>query len=426
MRWAATGLAALLVAWLWLLVPVSSPYQSWIGPVSPVPELPKPWPQSLELAAAREVRDRFPPGSTLARVLQRAGVPSDRAHSVVTAAGSAIDLRRIRDGQRYRLYFDEQDQLQAMRYEIDRTNAWVVSLRDGEWATEKVTIPVRTKPVFISATIVSSLDRALAPYVPDGAAGNDLILRIADLYSWDVDFNYELRIGDRIDLVVLERYVEDEMIGYGDVLAAEFRVGRRTIPVVRYADDRGSASYYAPGGTSLRRTFLRSPVKYTRISSRFSYRRVHPVTGIARAHRGVDYVADPGTPVQATAAGVIVEAGYAPEAGRYVKIRHGGSYSSIYMHFSRFGAGAKVGVEVKQGDIVGYVGKSGNATGYHLHYGLLQGGRYVDPIDLQFPAAEPVPETDWAAFRAQRDQWIDELRQGQAQLDVAIAGGGGA
>lgn len=430
LRWPLGALAVLLAVWAVLTLsppaPVSSPYVQWVGPVEPAPALPDPWQESLTIDAARTVEDRFAPGSTLAGELREHGVDSDAAIQVVTIARDTIDLRKIRSGQSYRLYFDEVDGLTAFRYQLDRQTAWVFAREDGTWTASKVVIPVRTQPVFLSAAINGSLEAALIDQVPDRRALYDLILKVADLYGWDVDFNYDLQRGDRLDVLVEERYVEDEFVGYGDVLAAEFRVGARVLPVVRFQDE-DAASYFTPDGQSLRRAFLRSPVKYQRISSRFSLRRVHPVTGVARAHRGIDYAADPGTPVQSTADGLVVEATYGAEPGRYVKVRHGGSYSSVYMHLSRIADGIKAGVEVRQGQVLGYVGKTGNATGYHLHYGLMQGSRYVDPMELQMPAADPVSRAAWSTFTEQRDRWLGLLRQGQVRMDVQfqIAGGAG-
>lgn len=429
LRWPHLTLAALLVAWGGLLAfqlrPVPSPWKEWMSPAFPAPELPKPWPQSVALEADRTVEARFPRGGTLAAALHDAGVPADVAAEVVDATSDAIDVRRIREGQPYELYFDDADRLLALRYPVDRQTAWFVAVEDDAWETSKVVVPVKIRPVFLSATISGSLEGALVPHARSRKDVHDLVQQIADIYGWDVDFNYDLQPGDRLDLVVEERWVEDEFIGYGDLLAAAFQVRGRVIPVVRFRDDDARVSYYTPGGESLRRTFLRSPVKYQRISSRFSLRRIHPVTGIARAHRGVDYVAYPGTPVQATADGVVVETAYSGEPGRYVKIRHGGSYSSIYMHLSRYAEGIRPGTAVTQGQVIGYVGKTGNATGYHLHYGLMQGDHYVDPLRLQFPAAEPVPREHWAEFTAQRDHWLGMLHDGQSRRDVQVAGAGG-
>ena len=427
LRWPAATLCAILLSWATLFAlpakPVPSPYAQVTSVAYPVPGLPRPWPQSVALTAQRVVHERFVSGNTLDGELRRAGVSAKTSAAVVAAAGDSINLRRIRPGQEYYLYFDEDDRLAGMRYQVDRQTGWFVACEDDVWTISKVVIPVQIRPAFVTAEISNNLHSALAHNAPPGRSINDLLLKISDLYGWDVDFNYDLKVGDRLDLVVEERFVEGQFLGYGQVLASEFKVDGRTLSVVRYLNGEGADEYYTPEGASLRRAFLRSPVRFTRISSRFSARRVHPVTGVARAHRGVDYVADPGTEIVATADGLIVEAGYGREPGSYVKIRHGGSYSSIYMHMSRIRDGIKRGAEVKQGQTIGYVGKSGNATGYHLHYGLEQGDRYVDPVRLQLPAADPIAPAHWDGFAKQRDHWLNRLRAGQASRTAVVAGG---
>jgi len=428
-----TVLAVLLVAWAALLVlpshPIPYPFggtilQAVSGPLAPTPELPQPWPQSVALDATRAVSARFTSGSTLDATLRGAGLSGSNLTSMLEVTGAAINVRRIRPGQEYQLYFDDSDELIGFRYQISRQTAWFVARDEGEWAAVEVAIPIQSRTTFMSAAVVDSLYRALAAYAPTNGALNDLVLKVGDIYGWDVDFQYDLRYGDRLDLVVEERFVEGKFIGYGEILSAEFRVNGTVLPVVRFRDPDGIGSYFTPDGDSLRRAFLRSPVKHSRISSRFSMRRVHPVTGVARAHRGVDYAAAPGTPVQATADGVVEEARYGSEPGRFVRLRHGGSYTSVYMHLSRIEGGVTPGTVVKQGQILGYVGKTGNATGYHLHYGLEQGSRYVDPLRLQFPAANPVPADHWGRFVAQRDQSLEALRAGQANVAAAVAGAG--
>ncbi len=427
LRWPTATLAAVLLGWTALLLfpgkPISPPYAEVISATFQAPEVPRPWPQSVALTAQRVVHERFVSGNTLDGELRRAGVDGNTSAEVVRAAADSINLRRIRPGQEYYLYFAADGALAAMRYQVDRQTAWFVAREEQVWTTSKVVIPVQVRPAFVTAQIDNSLHSALAHNAPPGRSINDLLVKIGDLYGWDVDFNYDLQVGDRLDLIVEERFVEGQFLGYGQVLAAEFKVGGRTLPVVRYLDADGVSQYFTPEGASLRRAFLRSPVRFTRISSRFSTRRVHPVTGVARAHRGVDYVADPGTEILATADGVILEAGYGREPGRYVKIRHGGSYSSVYMHMSRINEGIKRGVEVRQGQTIGYVGKSGNATGYHLHYGLEQGNQYVDPVRLQLPAADPIPPASWDGFAEQRDRWLSKLRAGQAARTAVVAGG---
>jgi murein DD-endopeptidase MepM/ murein hydrolase activator NlpD len=426
-------LAGLLTVWAALLflhaqrVPYPLDAATFVpvtGPVVAMPKLPQPWPQSVAVDADRAVSARFASGSTLDGTFRRAGLSGSNLTEMIDVVGAAVDVRRVRPGQEYQLYFDAAGELIGFRYQVERQAAWFVARRNDAWEAAKVAIPIESRRAYLSAEIVDSLHRAIATQTPSRGSVNDLVSKVGDIYGWDVDFQYDLRYGDRLDLLVEERYVEGKFIGYGEILAAEFQVNGRVLPVVRFRDPDGNGSYFAPDGSSLRRAFLRSPVKYSRISSRFSNRRVHPVTGVARAHRGVDYAADPGTPVQATADGVVAEARYGAEPGRYVKLRHGGSYSSVYMHLSRIESGIAPGTEVKQGQVIGYVGKTGNATGYHLHYGLEQGSAYVDPMRLQFPAASPVPSDHWGRFVAQRDAALETLREGQAGRAAAVAGAG--
>ena len=403
--------------------PVASPYRSWIGSGIAVPELPLPWPRSVLQKANRVVEARFRAGSTLSSELSRSGIEPDVAAEVLKAAARNIDLLRIRPGQNYALYLDDLDELLALEYTVDRQTSYFVAYDDGAWQAVEVVEPLKSRPVFMSATIFGSLEASLAAVTRSRASTYEIALKIADLYAWDVDFNTDLQPGDRIDLVVEENSVGDDFVGYGDLLAAEFRVRQRVLPAVRYTDFDAKRGYFAPDGQSLHKTFLRSPVKYSRISSRFSHRRVHPVLKVARAHRGVDYVAPPGAPVQATGDGFVQTASTGREQGHYVQIRHGGSYTSSYLHLSRIANGIQRGNEVRQGDVIGYVGKTGNATGYHLHYSLTQGDRYVDPMRVQFPTAAPLSTDQWGAFASQRDRWLSMLRSGQVRPTLHLAGG---
>lgn len=396
-----------------------------IGPELPVPELPDPWPLSLAGEAARTVEGKFRPGATLAGVLAAADVDSGIAQEIVRAAREGFDIRRLRAGRTYRVYLDDEDLPLLFRYQADRQTAWLVARTDEGWTARVVTIPYRTRARYVRAEIHGSLEGSLAR-TPLGRAGAvDVARKVADLFAWDVDFAVDLRPGDRVDLVLQERRLEDEVVGYGDILAAELSVRGVPFRAVRFERQAGAVSYFTPDGDSIRRAFLRSPVRYTRISSRFTRRRYHPILKVNRPHRGVDYVAPPGTPVQATSDGLVTFAGRGGQAGNYVKIRHGGSYTSWYLHLSRFADRIRVGREVVQGEVIGYVGKTGLATSHHLHYQLSRSdGTFVDPLSVQAPAADPVPDGEWGAFAAQRDRWMGLLEQGKRRVAVQMAGGG--
>ncbi|MFQ5743938.1 MAG: M23 family metallopeptidase [Acidobacteriota bacterium] len=395
----------------------------WISPAYPTPELPAPWPLSLADRAARTVEGRFRAGSTLAGVLHRAGIPGSVVDAVVSAARPKFDLHRIRAGWPYKVYFNVAGQLMLVRYQSDRQTALLVARTSAGWQAAKITIPFRIRPRYVQAQIHGSLEGSLARTSVGRREAVTLAQKIADIFAWDIDFAADLRPGDRIDLLAEERYLGEEFVGFGDLLAAELEVNGRILRAVRFKRPDGTISYFSPEGTSIRRTFLRSPVRYTRISSRFTSRRYHPILKITRPHFGVDYAAPPGTPVQVTADGVVIFVGSNSQSGRYVKVRHGGSYTSWYLHLSRFAEGLRRGKPVVQGETIAYVGKSGLATSYHLDYRLSRNGRFVDPLKVQFPAAEPVPPESLRLFYAQRDRWMHHLRQGQNKAPLLLAGG---
>jgi murein DD-endopeptidase MepM/ murein hydrolase activator NlpD len=359
----------------------------------------------------------------LAAVLHDAGLDATVADEVIHAAEPVFNLQRIRAGKPYKIYFDNQDEMLLLRYQPDMQTAMLVARSDAGWQAAQITIPFTVSPRYVQTEIHGSLEGSLSRTRLGRKGAIDVSQKIADIFAWDVDFAADIRAGDRVDLLVEERFIEDEFIGYGDVLAAEMEIRGQVLAAVRYEDENSLVSYYTPAGESIRRTFLRSPVRYQRISSRFTSRRYHPVLKVNRPHYGVDYVAPPGTPVQATADGTVSFVGSNSQAGRHVKIRHGGSYTSWYLHLSRFPEGLHVGQQVAQGDIIGFVGKTGLASGYHLDYRLSRNGQFVDPLRVQFPAADPVPPRDFASFAVQRDRWMRLLHDGQSRTALILAGG---
>jgi murein DD-endopeptidase MepM/ murein hydrolase activator NlpD len=402
----------------------AQPAPSVAGASCPVPDLPAPWPLSLASEAARTVEGTFRYGSNLAAVLREAGLSATLTDEVIRAAQPVFNLQRIRAGKPYRIYFDRKNEMILLRYQPDTQTAMLVARGVDGWQATQITIPFEIRPRFIQTEIHGSLEGSLSRTRLGRKGAIEVSQKIADIFAWDVDFAADIRAGDQIDLLLEERFIEDEFMGYGDVLAAEMEIRAQIIGAVRYEDENDLIAYYTPGGASIRRTFLRSPVRYQRISSKFTSRRYHPILKVNRPHYGVDYVAPPGTPVQATADGTVSFVGSNSQAGLHVKIRHGGSYTSWYLHLSRFPEGLHVGQQVSQGETIGFVGKTGLASGYHLDYRLSRNGQFVDPLLVQFPAAEPVPPQDFDSFAVQRDRWMQMLRDGQSRSALILAGGG--
>ena len=230
-------------------------------------------------------------------------------------------------------------------------------------------------------------------------AGMDPILidELADVFAFDIDFTREVRSGDKYRLVVEQKLLEGKPAGYGRILAAEYVNGKESHSAISFTNAGGDSDYFSTDGESLRRMFLRSPLKYRRISSRFGGRR-HPTLGYWKKHEGVDYAAETGTPIRSVGDGTITKASYNGASGNFVKIRHNGTYETSYSHLKGYGPGVKAGVRVKQGQIIGYVGTTGRSTGPHLHFAFYENGRYVDPLSKRFPSADPVPAKEKERF----------------------------
>lgn len=265
------------------------------------------------------------------------------------------------------------------------------------------------RPLYASASIENSL------FVDGMKAGipDQVLYELANIFGWDIDFAQDIRQGDRFSLLYEEVYVDGERIGTGKILTARFYNQGRELTAVRYTDPKGRADYYTPNGQNMRKAFLRNPIDFTRISSRFSLSRKHPVLHtIVRAHKGTDYAAPTGTPIKAAGDGKIVFAGRKGGYGNTVILQHGSRYQSLYAHLSSFNRNTKVGRSVKQGQIIGYVGSTGLATGPHLHYEFHVNGVQRDPLRVDFPKAETIPASLQDDFKQHTQSlltWLDSF-----------------
>ena len=221
----------------------------------------------------------------------------------------------------------------------------------------------------------------------------------------------DVRSNDKFRIIYEEKFVEQEKIGTGHILVAEFINQGQKYQAVRFTDNQGKVGYYTPEGFSMTKTFLRNPVKFTRIGSRFSHSRRHPILHRIRAHKGVDYVAPSGTPVKAAGDGRVVSMGYKGGYGNVVELLHGNKYSTLYAHLSHFASGVRKSQVVKQGQVIGYVGRTGLATGDHLHYEFRVDGFHRDPLTVQLPRSMPLPNRYKAKFLAHAKQMISLLNE---------------
>ena len=304
--------------------------------------------------------------------------------------------------------------LQALKRRVSDTQTLEVMRAQDGFSVELVEVPLEIRRVQRHGHIDSSLFVAARAV----GVGPSVIMQIAnDIFGWDIDFALEIRPGDQFSVVYEQRYRNGEYLGDGRVLAAEFINAGRSYRAVRYESDDGELSdYFTPEGRSVRRQFLRAPVDFTRISSNFNPRRMHPILNRIRAHKGVDYAAPRGTPIRAAGDGRVGVAAWHGGYGRAVILEHGGGITTLYGHMSRFATGIRAGQRVKQGQVIGYVGRTGAATGPHLHYEYRLNGVHKNPRTVPLPSAEPIPPLYLEDFHARTGQLLADLDRSKDAL----------
>jgi murein DD-endopeptidase MepM/ murein hydrolase activator NlpD len=353
------------------------------------------------------VRGLVEEATTLDGMLRAHGLAADAVVAVIDAARTVFDPRRLRASQPFMLERTLEGALRHFEYEIDNDSLLRVipAGRGTVLQADVLPIPKTVEHARTSGTIDDETP-SLFQAMDAAGEGAELTIALAQIFAGEIDFNTELQPGDRFSLV-FERFVrEDRPSTYGAITAAEITNDGRLVRAIRFTPPDGMPGYYDEQGRSLRRFFLRSPLKFEpRITSRYSLGRMHPVLHTTRAHRGVDYGAPTGAPVVAVAGGSVVSATYDDANGRMVRLRHASGYDSYYLHLSAFAPGIRRGARVTQGQTIGLVGSTGLATGPHLHYGLQKNGGWVDPLreHRKMPPGEPVPGAAMAAFLAVRD-----------------------
>ncbi len=345
-------------------------------------------------------------GDTLGAIFKELGLTARDVHEVVNASQETGILSRIAPGQTIQVAI-EGDELTALRFNIDALRTLEVTKDDDGYSSNINQIDPDTQTAYAGATIHSSF------YGAAQAAGlsEKVIMEFAEIFGWDIDWANDIRKGDRFGVVFEEQVVEGEKVRDGEILAAEFVNQGKTYRAIRFATPDGKVNYYTDTGEGMRKAFIRTPVDFRRISSRFQPQRFHPVLGVKRPHRGVDFAAAVGTPVKASGDGKVIELGWKGGYGNAIVIDHGRTYSTLYGHLSKFASRLKLGDRVRQGQVIGYVGATGLATGPHLHYEFRINGVHRDPLTVKLPNSEPVPKAYMAAFKKQTTQLLAQLEQ---------------
>ncbi len=337
-------------------------------------------------------------------------LPGIRQHLDFLKPGDAIKLSRT-DGQ-----------LTELSRKINDTQTLDVQRQDGAFVAKMIEDPVEVRVRTATATIDSSLFQAAeAADISDGVA-----LRLANVFAWDIDFVLDIREGDRFTAVYEQIYQQGKYIRDGEVLAAEFVNNGRVYRAVRFVSDSGSVGYYTPTGLAMRKAFLRAPLEFTRVSSAFNPHRLHPILNTIRGHMGTDYAAPTGTPVHAAGDGHVSFAGWRGGFGNALVLAHGSNVSTLYGHMSRFARNIHVGTRVQQGQVIGYVGMTGLATGPHLHYEYLMNGVHKNPQTVKLPGAEPLHADALQRFRATTAPLLASLSPQPVPAAAAAAGAAAA
>jgi murein DD-endopeptidase MepM/ murein hydrolase activator NlpD len=344
-------------------------------------------------------------GDSLASIFKMHDLSASLLHRIVHSSDTATKLTDIRPGETLYVDLDEEQNFLSLRLEQSKISSLkIIAVEDGFEAVE-LSREVEVRTNHVSGTIENSF------YVAAKKAGlsEKLIMQMAGIFGWDIDFALEIRSGDRFTVIFEEDYLDGDKLNDGPILAAEFVNRGQSYHALLYTDDTGRSDYYSPDGRSMRKAFLRAPVDFRRISSRFSRERYHPVLGKKRPHRGVDYAAKTGTPIKAAGDGKIIHRGRKGGYGNTVIIKHGQTYTTLYGHLSRYNKKAKRGSKVKQGQIIGYVGSTGLATGPHLHYEFRVNGVHRNPLTVKLPAAEPIAKKYQEDFQLKTQPLLSQL-----------------
>jgi murein DD-endopeptidase MepM/ murein hydrolase activator NlpD len=341
---------------------------------------------------------------TLDSIFRRAALNLSDLAAIRKLPGIRQSLDFLKPGDAIKVSHTEGD-IKELTRKVSETQTMHVVRDDAGFTVKMIDNPVEVRTRTATATIDSSLFQAAeAAKISDNIA-----LKLANVFAWDIDFVLDIREGDRFTAVYEQIYQDGKYLHDGEVLAAEFVNNGKTYRAVRFVADSGNAGYYTPNGLAMRKAFLRAPVEFSRVSSAFNPHRLHPILNTIRGHMGTDYAAPTGTPVHAAGDGRVSFAGTKGGYGNALVLAHGGNVSTLYGHMSRFARNMRVGTHVQQGEVIGYVGMTGLATGPHLHYEFLMNGVHKNPQTVQLPGAEPLRAADLERFRASSAPLIADL-----------------
>jgi len=381
------------------------------------PSSPSPFAVAAQLGAASEAIPRpktkvvtVANGDTLSTLFTSVGLSASTLHEVLNSSKDARQLTRLKVGQEIEFLFDDSEQLSSIHTRLGPLESLTISRGVKGYVFSKEVIKPEVRATYARGVISSSLFLA----AKRAGLSHALTMDLANVFGYDIDFALDIREGDEFELVYEEKVIEGRSVGTGNILAARFTNRGKTFTAIRYTNKQGVSSFYNADGTSMRKAFIRTPVDFARISSRFSTGRKHPILNKIRAHKGVDYAAPHGTPIKAAGDGRVILAGRKGGYGNTVIIQHGQSYRTLYAHMQGFAKGVRNGATVEQGQVIGYIGTTGLSTGPHLHYEFQVNGVHVDPLSQKLPMADPIAANERQRFQQLSQPLIARLDQERA------------
>jgi murein DD-endopeptidase MepM/ murein hydrolase activator NlpD len=357
--------------------------------------------------------------------LRRAEISAAEIQKIVAASELHFPLTKVRPGTAMRIGWavnedDESSDPLEMHVEIDPLTRMIIKKdEEGSWQSELIKIPYRTAITSFAGTVTSNLWGSAIVSGMDPSLIGDL----ANIFAWQLDFNREVKHGDKWRIVVERKEVDGKPVGWGNILVAEYVNRGQTYSGVRYPLAEEGASYYDLHGKSLKKMFLKAPMKFTQITSKFQLKRFHPILKKVRPHNGVDYGAPSGTPILAVGGGRVVFAGWGGESGYMVKIRHNAVYTTAYLHMKSFADNVRVGSKVDQSQVIGYVGSTGLSSGPHLHFSFYENNQYVDPLGMKFPSADPISSSEMPSFNSVAKDLVSKLPPYPAEEPILASSG---
>jgi murein DD-endopeptidase MepM/ murein hydrolase activator NlpD len=345
-------------------------------------------------------------GDTLSDLFMKAGFNDKQMYKVIYSHSDNKQLTRIFPGEQIAFLSDDKNELEKIKLVRSPVESSLFTRNDsGKFYFSKVSRQPDIHISYSEGTIDSSL------FLAGQKAGlaESQIMELANIFGWDIDFILDIREDDKFNLIYEELYLDGEKYKNGKILAANFTNQGKTFSAVLYDEQSGSSNYFTPNGVSMRKAFIRTPVDFARISSHFNLKRKHPILHKIRAHRGTDYAASYGTPIRATGDGKVINARNKGGYGRTVIIQHGSKITTLYAHLSKYARGVKEGRRVKQGQVIGYIGSSGLASGPHLHYEFRVNGVHKNPLKVKLPHAQPISKAQLARFRLYTDKYLAQL-----------------